>query len=111
MNRFGVEELSPTEVKARVEARNGTLLLDVREYDEVATASIEGALHIPMGELGARLGELPKDKNIVIFCHSGSRSLMVAVQLKRRGFQKVFNMAGGIDLWSQQVDPGVPRYD
>ena len=111
MNRFGVEEILPAEAKAMVDRKDGTLLLDVREHDEVAVASIDGALHIPMNEVGPRLGELPKDKDIVVFCHGGGRSLMVAVQLKRRGFARVFNMAGGIDGWSQTVDPNVPQYE
>ena len=111
MAPFGVDELSPAEVKHRLERKDGTLLIDVRENDELAVASIDGAKHIPMNDVGRHLAELPKDKDIVFVCHSGSRSLMVAIQLKRRGFTRVFNMAGGIDMWSQTVDPNVPRYE
>jgi rhodanese-related sulfurtransferase len=111
MARFGVEELFPAQAKERLDRKDGTLLLDVREHDELAVAAIAGAVHIPMGELGGRLQELPKDKDIIVVCHTGSRSLMVSVQLKRRGYDRVFNLAGGIDLWSQTVDPNVPRYD
>jgi rhodanese-related sulfurtransferase len=111
MNRFGVEELSPGEVKDRLDRKEPVLLLDVREYDEVAMASIEGAVHIPMGELGARLSELPQDKDVIVFCHLGSRSLMVAAQLKRRGYARVMHMGGGIDQWSRQVDASVPQYE
>lgn len=99
------------QAKAMADRKDGTVLLDVREYDEVAMASIEGALHIPMNQVGSKLAELPKDKDIVVFCHGGGRSLMVAVQMKRRGFERVFNMAGGIHGWSQTVDPNVPQYD
>jgi adenylyltransferase/sulfurtransferase len=111
MAPFGIDELSPAESRERFDRKDGTVLLDVREHDEVAVASLPGALHIPMGQLGPRLGELPKDRDIIVFCHTGSRSLMVAVQMKRRGFARVFNMAGGIHLWSQTVDPNVPQYD
>jgi len=111
MNRFGVEEIVPAEAKAKFDRKDGTMLLDVREHDEVAMAHIEGAKHIPMNEVGSHLSELPKDKDIVVFCHGGGRSLMVALQLKKRGFERVFNMAGGIDGWSQTVDPNVPQYD
>jgi rhodanese-related sulfurtransferase len=111
MNRFGVPELSPTEVKARLDKKDGVMLLDIREHDEVAMASIEGAVHIPMRELGARLKEVPQEKDVIVFCHHGSRSLMVAAQLKRRGYTHVMHMGGGIDQWSQQVDGSVPQYE
>lgn len=111
VNPFGVPEMTPSGVKGRLDKGEPLLMLDIREYDEVATASIEGAVHIPMGELGQRLDELPKDKDVVVFCHTGARSLMVSHQLRRRGYTRVFQMPGGIDLWSQQVDPSVPRYD
>jgi len=111
MNSLGVAELTPREVQARKEKGDPFLLLDIREHDEVAMAALAGAVHIPMGDLGARLGELPKDKDIVVFCHHGNRSLMVGYQLKRRGFTRIFHMPGGINLWSQQVDPSVPQYE
>jgi len=111
MNTFGVAEATLQEVKARLDKGDSFLLLDIREHDEVAMASIGGAVHIPMGDLGARLGELPKDKDIVVFCHHGNRSLMVGYQLKRRGFTRVFNMPGGIDQWSLQIDNSVPQYE
>jgi rhodanese-related sulfurtransferase len=88
------------------------LLLDVRNPDEYATANIDGATLIPMGELQARLGELEPHKNahVVVHCHHGGRSLRVTHFLKQQGFTQVQNMSGGIDAWSQQVDASVPRY-
>lgn len=111
MNPFGIPEVPAQEVKRLLEKGDPLILLDVREHDEVAMASIKGAVHIPMGEVGHHLADLPKDKDIVVFCHMGSRSLMVAYQLKRRGFARVFSMEGGIDAWSRDVDPQVPQYE
>jgi len=88
------------------------VLLDVREPDEYETAKIEGSRLIPMGELRQRLSELEphRDDAIVVHCHHGGRSLQVTEALRAAGFTHVQNMAGGIDQWSQQVDPDVPRY-
>jgi rhodanese-related sulfurtransferase len=90
------------------------LLLDVREEWEVAVAAIriEGvpARHIPMGRIPERLGELDPEQPIVCICHHGMRSAQVADFLERQGFATVYNLAGGIDAWSEQVDASVPRY-
>lgn len=85
-------------------------LLDVRDDDEVAVASLEGATHVPMDEVPTRLGELKSDGDIVVFCHSGGRSAHVAEYLRRNGFPSTANLAGGVDAWSREVDPTVPRY-
>jgi rhodanese-related sulfurtransferase len=109
----GVPELSPTEFAARWPNHaggNDVVLLDVREHDELAVAAVDGALHIPMREVPARLGELDADKPLVVMCHSGGRSRRVAEFLKGNGFTNVFNLAGGIDAWSTQIDSRVPRY-
>lgn len=90
------------------------LLLDVREPWEVATASLRAdgvdVAAIPMGEIVRRLGELDPSRPIVCLCHHGMRSLQVASFLASRGFDPVYNLSGGIDAWSIEVDPGVPRY-
>ena len=87
-------------------------LLDCREPDEHATASIPGATLVPMSQLRERIGELEphRDSRVVVHCHHGGRSLQVADFLRRAGFEKTQSMAGGIDQWSQQIDPAVPRY-
>lgn len=86
-------------------------LVDVREPWEVATAHIDGVLTMPMGEVPARAHqELDPDEPLVVFCHSGVRSMNVAVWLRNQGFDKVQSMRGGIDAWSVQIDPSVPRY-
>jgi rhodanese-related sulfurtransferase len=93
--------------------RGAILLLDCREAGEVAVARIEGSLWIPMREIPARLSELGPDlsRRIVVYCHHGGRSRQVTQFLRRQGFENTQNMAGGIDAWSQLVDPTIPRYD
>ncbi len=88
------------------------VLVDIREADELAVASIEGAVWIPMGDLGTRINEIDagEDGTIGLICHSGRRSLSAAVALQRAGFEGVLSVAGGIDAWSVRVDAGVPRY-
>jgi rhodanese-related sulfurtransferase len=109
----GVPELSPTEFAARwpdYARAGGVVLLDVREHDELAIAAVAGALHIPMREVPARLDELDAAKPLVVMCHSGGRSRRVAEFLQGSGFPNVFNLKGGIDAWSMQLDSRVPRY-
>jgi rhodanese-related sulfurtransferase len=86
------------------------LLLDVRETFERETAAIQPSVHIPMNDIPERHGELPRDRRIVVYCHHGTRSAMVAAYLEKEGFADVANLTGGIDAWSAQVDPSVPRY-
>jgi molybdopterin/thiamine biosynthesis adenylyltransferase/rhodanese-related sulfurtransferase len=85
-------------------------LLDVREPYEVEVASIEGATLMPLGELPARFEELDPNRETFVLCHSGVRSARAAEFLRSAGFPKVANVAGGIDAWSEEVDPNVPRY-
>jgi rhodanese-related sulfurtransferase len=88
-----------------------TILLDVREPWELATAQIAGSKSIPMGEIPARaFQELDPEAHIVTVCHAGVRSLNVAVWLRNQGFEQVQSLSGGIDSWSREVDASVPRY-
>jgi rhodanese-related sulfurtransferase len=109
-----VEELTPTEFCERWPSdqgrATGVVLLDVREPFELEIASVDGALHIPMQEIPAREAELGSDRVLVVMCHSGGRSRRVAEFLAQRGFTQVFNLKGGIDAWSTEIDPQVPRY-
>ena len=95
-------------------AHDAPLLLDVREPWEFALAAIrlEGlrTLHIPMNEIPGRLAELDSTEPVVCICHHGMRSARVAAFLERQGFETVYNLAGGIDAWSNEIDPNVPRY-
>ena len=105
-------ELEVEDVQALRAAGTPFLLLDCREPDEHATASLPGALLIPMREIPERLSVLEphRDGRIVVHCHHGGRSLRVTQFLRQRGFAQAQNMAGGIDAWSLRIDPGVPRY-
>lgn len=99
-------------VKNKLDAGESFLFLDCREKDEYATAHIDGTVLIPMSELVDRVSELDahKDQEIIIHCHHGGRSMRVTNWLRQQGFAKAINMAGGIDKWSQSIDPSVPRY-
>jgi rhodanese-related sulfurtransferase len=106
------QQLQPGQVSEWLAADAPPLLLDVREPWEAGTARIarpEQRL-IPMGEIPARLAELDPAQPIVVYCHHGMRSLQVVAFLERQGFESVYNLAGGIDAWSMEVDPSVPRY-
>lgn len=90
----------------------GALLLDCRTPEEHVTAKIDGALLIPMQELPDKLDLLEtwRDRTIIVHCHHGVRSLRVAGWLREHGFPAATSMRGGIEAWSAEVDPGVPRY-
>ena len=99
-------------VKAKIDAGDEFLFLDVREQDELDAAAIEGATFLPMSEIQQRVSELEphKERDIVVFCHGGVRSLQVTAWLQQQGYTSVKSMSGGIDAWSQVVDSSVPRY-
>lgn len=101
--------IEPNEVQEMMHSGKDFLLLDCREEWEYQTARIEGATLIPMQEIPQKLEELPKDKAVVVYCHAGVRSYSAASWLKRQGI-KALSMSGGIDQWSREIDPKVPRY-
>ena len=105
-----MEELSPAAFVARRARGEDLTLLDVREPWELAIARVDGAVHIPMGEIPGRSCELDPAKPVVVMCHSGVRSARVGHYLESRGFHAVLNLAGGIDAWSELIDSTVPRY-
>jgi len=107
-----IPDITPPELDAwrKDAARAAPLVVDVREPWEHDKARIDGATLIPMREIPARLGELPRDREIVLMCHHGSRSAQAAQWLAGNGVARVHNLAGGIDAWSRLVDPAVPRY-
>lgn len=104
------KEMTPAEYVGRAAREPAPLLLDVREEWELAIAAVEGAMHMPMDEVPDRLGELAKDRDIVVMCRSGVRSAQVARYLEQRGYDKVWNLAGGILEWSAQIDPSISPY-
>jgi len=96
----------------KLRAGTGLVLVDCREEDEHALASIAGAILLPMSQLASRFEELApyRDREIAIHCHHGGRSLKVALWLRGQGFLKAQSMSGGIDQWAKQIDARVPRY-
>ena len=107
---MGVQTLSVREFKAWRDDNKACVLLDVREDGEVAYANIDGHTHIAMNLIPLRHNELPDDKPIVVYCHHGMRSMQVALFLEHAGFSDVYNLSGGIEAWSVQIDPSVARY-
>ena len=103
-------EISPRDLQRERGVKSNLLLLDVREPREAEIARIDGARNIPLRELPSRLAELPGHGEIVTLCHHGPRSLKAREILKGAGFANVRSLAGGIDAWAREVDPGVPRY-
>lgn len=103
-------EISASEVKQRLDRGDKLLLVDVREPYEHALSHIAGAVLIPMGSIPANFQKLDTDDEVICFCHRGMRSLDVVNWLRHQGVASAKSMAGGIDRWSLEVDPGVPRY-
>ncbi len=103
-------DISPAEVARRAAAGEAFTLLDVRREHELLLAKLPGALCIPLHELPRRLGEIPRDRPVYALCHAGQRSAAATTLLRDQGFVAARNIAGGIDAWSREVDPGVPRY-
>lgn len=102
--------IAPRELAMRLARGDALVVLDVREPWEHAVASLESAQLIPMQTIPARTGTLARDAETVVLCHHGMRSAMVADFLRADGFTRVLNLEGGIDRWSLEVDPSVPRY-
>ena len=108
-------EVTPLQVKDLLETSTSTgaivRLIDIREPHEHAICHIEGAQLIPMQSIPGHLNELDgDDETLVVFCHHGVRSLSVVDWLRRHGVENCQSMAGGIDRWSLEIDPAVPRY-
>lgn len=103
-------EISPAEVKERLEKGEEFLLVDVREPWERETAHIAGSMLIPLREIPEHLGEFEDADEIVLYCHHGMRSLDAAAWLRAQGVAGARSMAGGIDRWSVEVDSSIPRY-
>lgn len=103
-------EIAPREVKQRLDQGEKLLLVDVREPHEHAICHIPGATLIPMGAIPANLQKLDVDEDVICFCHHGMRSMDVANWLRGQGVKSAKSMSGGIDRWSVEIDPTVPRY-
>jgi adenylyltransferase/sulfurtransferase len=104
-----IPQLTAKELKRRIDAGEQLYLLDVREPWEYKVAQMGGKL-IPMNEIPQRLSEIDREREIIVQCHHGVRSQRVTEFLMQSGFPRVANLAGGIDAWSREVDPQVPKY-
>lgn len=105
-----IQRIEPIELKARLDAGDEIVLLDVREDAELEICKIDGVTHIPLSEFQQRYEELDRSRTIVCICHHGMRSANAAGFLAEQGFSDLINLTGGVDAWAEQVDPGMPRY-
>lgn len=105
-----VPAISVSELKRKMDAGEAFELIDVREPFEYEIARIDGARLIPLGEIPDRASGLPREQAIVVHCHSGQRSAQAVRLLQQRGFTSVYNLDGGIDAWSDEIDSTVPKY-
>ena len=103
-------EMTPNELKARLDSGRPPILLDVRQDWETKLCRLENAVHIPIEEIELRTEELDPKTEIVVYCHKGVRSAAVAEYLRSLGFTDVKNLAGGVDFWAGTIDPNMRRY-
>jgi adenylyltransferase/sulfurtransferase len=103
-------EIDVTEAARLVAPPAQALLLDVREPHETAICQVRGSVPIPMGDIPARLAELPRDRHILVLCHHGGRSRRVTQFLRANDYHLTSNVAGGIDAWAETIEPGLARY-
>lgn len=105
-----IKDITPHQLKERLDAGEKVQLIDVREGWEAQIASIPGGLLIPLGSLEGAIDRIDRNREVVIYCKSGVRSLYAAEALAEAGFTRLSNLSGGILRWSQDVDPTVLRY-
>lgn len=107
-----IPQLAPTELaRWRDDAsREPPMVIDVREPHEFEYCRIDGSLLIPLGELARRLDEVPRERALVMVCHTGRRSQSAAMFLAQAGYADVQNLAGGVEGWAVEVDPAMKRY-
>jgi sulfur-carrier protein adenylyltransferase/sulfurtransferase len=106
-----MEEITPTELKQRLDKGDDIQIVDVREVNEVAIGRIPNSIHIPLGQVLSRMKEIDPSRETVVHCKMGGRSARAIEALQRSGFQgKLINLKSGIIGWSNDVDPSVPKY-
>ncbi|HEV8439011.1 MAG TPA: rhodanese-like domain-containing protein [Methylomirabilota bacterium] len=103
-------DISPAELRTRLDAKQPIVLLDVRDEWETRLCRLDNSTHIPIEEIELRTDELNPDDDIVVYCHHGVRSAAVAEYLRGLGFAKATNLAGGLDLWARTMDSSMRRY-
>ena len=107
---MAIQELPPRDLAARLQQRDDVDLIDVREPHEWRIGRIDGAQLMPLGGIYAWAATLDPNREVVLYCHHGQRSRAAADFLCAQGFTRVSNLTGGIDRWSAEVDPSVPKY-
>ena len=106
-----MEEITPAELKQRLDNGDDIQIVDVREDNEVAIGRIPNSIHIPLGQILSRMKDIDPNRETVVHCKMGGRSARAIEALQRSGFQgKLVNLKGGILRWSDEVDPSVPKY-
>jgi rhodanese-related sulfurtransferase len=105
-----MSEITPNDLKARLDRHEAPLLLDVRQDWETKLCRLPNAVHIPIEEIELRVEELSRDDSIVVYCHQGVRSAAAVEYLQSLGFKDVRNLAGGLDLWARTIDSSMRRY-
>ena len=105
-----VQNISPKELERKIKGEEDFLLLDIRELYELEICKIPGATHIRMSEIPNRLNEIEVNKDIVVYCHLGVRSLNVVEFLMNKGMSRFINIQGGIDLYARECDTEMQRY-
>ena len=105
-------EIDVATLQGRLEKGDDLLLIDCREPDEWQIGHLKPAMLLPMSEIAGRVEELrpSAEREVVVYCHHGGRSLRVTQWLRQQGFDRASSLAGGIDAWSEQIDPSIPRY-
>jgi len=106
-----MEEITPAELKQRLDKGDDIQIVDVREDNEVAIGRIPNSIHIPLGQILGRMNEIDPNRETVVHCKMGGRSARAIEALQRSGYEgKLMNLKGGILRWSDEVDPSVPKY-
>lgn len=107
---MSIVQLSALQLQEKMRQNLPLLLLDVREPHEYSYARIQGSQLMPLGLIPAQVKMLERDRDIVLICHHGMRSMQAAAFLNHAGFKRLYNLSGGIDAWSVECDSAVPRY-
>ncbi len=107
---MGFKTITPSRLSERMRDEEPPLVIDVREPEEYELARVEGTRLLPLSIFNEWAPSLDRERETVFMCHHGIRSAQVCAFLSRQGFEKIHNLAGGIDRWSADVDPTVPRY-
>jgi sulfur-carrier protein adenylyltransferase/sulfurtransferase len=105
-----MKDITPKDLKARLDAGEDIDILDVREGWEVNIVALPNNKNIPMNDIPDEVENIAKDKPVVVMCHTGRRSEEVAYFLETEGFENILNLVGGIAAWKRDVDPSIPAY-